>query len=190
MSLNPKHTDDTLRKIGRNVVNFQKLEQALKALVRLSSSTGSQSRPLPVFPRQTKRLKRAGLAEAASQFNRVLYTEASPPETPPASTEVRISHTFSLQLDSNAEEQRKELAALARERNHLVHTDLYAIDFSSESACLELCDRLDSQNHRILGYLEFVRSIRDTHSMALKALLAYVESNEFLQDLASDETDA
>lgn len=190
MPPNPKHTDDALRKVGRNVVNFQKLEQALKALVRLSSSTGSKSNPRPIFPRQTKRLKRAGLAEVVSQFNRALYEDASTTEAAAAATEVRFSNTLRLELDSNAEAQRKELAALARERNRLVHLDLFAIDFSSEAACLELCDRLDAQNHRILGYLEFVRSIRDTHVMALQALVAYVESDEFLNLLTSDEADA
>ncbi len=79
---------------------------------------------------------------------------------------------------------------MARARNNLVHRDLFAIDFSSESACLELSDRLDAQNQRILGYLEFVRSIRDTQIMALQSLVAYVESDEFLNILASDESDA
>ena len=156
----------------------------------MSSSTGSQSSSQPVFPRQTKRLKRAGLAEVASQFNRALYEGASATGASTPSTEIRFSTKLELELDSNTEAQRKELAALARERNRLVHRDLFAIDLSSESECLELGDRLDAQNHRILGYLEFVRSIRDTQVIALQALAAYVDSDEFLNILASDESDA
>jgi hypothetical protein len=91
MPANPKHTDDAMRKVGRNIVNFQKLEQALKALVRLSSSTVSHSGPQPVFPRWTKRLKRAGLSEVASTFNRALYEEASTAEASSSSSPLRKS---------------------------------------------------------------------------------------------------
>jgi hypothetical protein len=190
MPQSAKHTDDALRKIGRSVVNFQKLEQALKDLIRLSSSTSSQSHPRPVFPRQTKRLQRAGLAEVVSQFNRAFYENGSPAECPTGGSEIRISSTFALELDSSGELQRKELASLARERNHLIHRELFAFDFSSEAACLDLCERLDSQNHRILRYLDFVRSIRDTHAETVRALMAFVESEEFLSILASDAADA
>jgi hypothetical protein len=183
-----KYTDDALRKVGRNIVNFQKLEHALRGLIRLSSSTASKSNPLLTFPRHTKRLQRTGLAEVVDHFNRVLYSDASPTES--SDNEMRVSNEFRLELDSNAQVQRKELAALARERNRLVHRELFAFDFASEPACLELCDRLDSQNLRILGYLEFVRSVRDTHALALRSLLEFVESDEFLSILASDESDA
>ena len=189
MPPNPKYTDDALRKVGRNVVNFQKLEQALKALVRLSSFSVSKSRPQPIFPRETKRLKRSGLAEAANQFNRAFYENPSTTEGSTPGTEVRFSNTFRLDLDANSETHRKELVALARERNRLIHRDLFAIDFLSESACLALSDRLDAQNLRILGYLDFVRSVRDTHATALQELVAFVESDEFLTILTSDETD-
>lgn len=190
MSFNSKGTDDALRRVGRNLVNFQKLEQALKALVRLSNSSSSHSHPQPTFARDTKRLKRAGLAEVASLFNRALYEEAPPAETPASATEVRISNTFRLEFTSDEEARRKELVALARERNRLVHTDLFAIDFSSDSACRELSYRLDAQNQRIVGYLEFLQSVRDTHTKALEALVAFVGSEEFLEMLASNERDA
>lgn len=187
MSESAKYTDDALRKIGRSVVNFQKLEQALKELIRLSSAASSQSDPRrPVYPRQTKRFKRAGLAEVVSQFNSALYRDASPPDGAPETNEARFSSTFRLELDASGEVQRRELAALARERNRLIHRDLFAVDFLSESACKELCDRLDAQNLRILGYLDFVRSIRDTHAEAVRLLVTFVESDEFLRILASD----
>jgi hypothetical protein len=190
MRPNPKHTDDALRKVGRNVVNFQRLEQALKALVRLSSYTDSQSRSGPIFPRQTKRLKRAGLAEAANQFNRAFYDEAVTTKASILSTVVRFSSTFRLEPDANTQSRRKELVALARERNRLIHNDLVSIDFFSESVCVALSERLDAQNLRILDYLEFVRSVRDTQVMMLQELVAFVESDEFLTVGASDEFDA
>lgn len=190
MLSNTKCADDALRRIGRNVVNFQKLEHALKGIVRLSRSTNSQSHPQPDFPRDTKRLKRAGLAEVVSLFNRALYEDEPPAEPSAPVTEVRNSKTFRLELISDEGAHRKELVALARARNRLVHTDLLAIDFSSESECQELSDWLDAQNQRIVDYLKFVRSVRDTHTMALQTLAAFVESEEFLAILASNERDA
>jgi hypothetical protein len=189
MPISAPHTDAALRKVGRSIVNFQKLEHGLKELIKLSRADTSQSRPQPVFPRGTKRLGRAGLGEVVSQFNRVLYEEPKP-QAEPVGSEVRISTEFRLELDSNAESQRKELVALACERNRLVHRDLAALDFSSEAACLELSCRLDEQNGRILRYLEFVRSIRDTRARAVQDLVAFIESEEFHRVLASDEAAA
>jgi hypothetical protein len=190
MRLSDAHTDDALRKIGRSIVNFQKLEYGLKELVRLSRIESLQSHAQPVFPRKTKRLKSAGLGAVVKQFNRALYAEPTEPQAWPASSEVRSSTEFRLEVDSNSEAQRRELVALARDRNRLVHLDLATLDFSSEAACVELSRRLDEQNERILRYLEFVRSIRDARTRAVQDLVAFLDSDEFLKVLASDEADA
>ena len=47
------------------------------------------------------------------------------------------------------QQERRELRALLRERNHLVHTQLVSSDLNDVAVCKCLADTLDAQNERL-----------------------------------------
>ena len=182
--------EDVLRKIGRNIVNFQKLEQALRKLLPRANISISLGESRNSSGRSTKSLRKKPLGEIVERFDSAFYGDRATPESDLASAGARLS--FSMKLDGGAgsEAHRRELMALVRERNRLVHHDLFDFDFASESSCQKLAERLDAQNQRILAQLEFVRSVRDSHTSALATLAAFVESDEFLMVLGNGNGDA
>lgn len=98
-----------------------------------------------------------------------------------ASTQAaRLSFSIELEGRAASETHRRDLVALVRERSRLVHHDLFEFNFSSKSECVRLAARLDAQTERILAQLTFIRSIRDTHALAIAELASSVESNDFL----------
>jgi len=143
--------DDVLRKIGRNVVNFQKLEHALRKLIPLANASGSLTDLPSSSRRQAKSLRKKALGEVVERFNGAFYGDSATPESNVAPDEARLSFSIKLEDGAGSEAQRRELAALVVERNRLVHHDLFEFDFSSESDCPKLAARLDA--HRGLRYV-------------------------------------
>ena len=179
-----------LRKIGRNIVNFQKLEHALRKLIALSNVSGSLKELPSSSRRQAKSLRKKALGEVVERFDSAFYGDSAAPESNVAPSEAELSFSIKLEGGAGSEAQRRELVALVVERNRLVHHDLFEFDFSSESESRKLAARLDVQNDRILAQLAFVRSVRDNHASAVAELAAFVESNEFLGLLGPGDGDA
>ena len=161
----PGTRDAALRAIGRNLVNFQKLEHCLKALVRTESLAGPLSTLNGKVAARVSKTSQYTLGRAVQEWLRV----STPHNTASPQTrdlfEPWISVSLELPIDLEAlTSHREALEALAGERNDLVHLKLAQFNFDSEAECKDLVADLDRQNLRILEQLTFL-------APAVKALL-------------------
>ena len=179
---NEQLRDETLRKIGRNVVNFQRLEAALKAVVLSTSAGGATIEEVHThLAARAKSLKKRPLGDIAETFHNSIFKDEDPPVPPANASLPWVSTSFQFEIDPiEAKERKRKLLALVAERNRLIHSDLINFDPNSAESCTRLTALLDEQNPRILEQLDAVKEIRDVYRTFLKELLEYVNSDEYL----------
>ena len=118
-----------LLKIGKNVLNLQKLEGMLKTLVALSGKT-------------------MGTVVGEYIDNVYMGISESDVESP---DEFCVSGTFRLEADEQTIEDVKEsFSQLVEERNRLVHHRLLDFDIRSEESCQQLIAELNEQHQKIV----------------------------------------
>ncbi|ACV27303.1 hypothetical protein [Kangiella koreensis] len=173
--------DEALRKIGRNVVNFQKIEALLKVLV-LYSSVDSQTRDNEVTHSFNEKLiQNRPLGEVVSKFLKNLIDNRVAENEELHSSELQISTRFYLDMDAeDVAKEKIELKRLVSERNQLIHKDLASIDFNCVKSCRKLISELDEQNSRVLDKLHQLKDIWETFNQMKNELLTYFQSDEFL----------
>lgn len=183
--------DDALRKIGRNVVNFQKVEGCLKVLVAISNIQGT---PADLEPRQLKngvRLRRIPMGELAQSFHRNVYGDGPKSDAPEDLSALWISASLKLEADPKTVKARKQaLSKLVSERNKLIHQELASFDHNSAENCRRLINVLDDQNTRILDELEQMKSIFAMVKEFAGDLRTWVESDDFLNHVQGSNSDA
>jgi hypothetical protein len=149
--------DIALRAIGRNLVNFQKLEHCLKALVRTEHVAGPMSMLDEKVANRVTRTSQYTLGRAVQEWLRISTFEQTPRPQTQDLFEPWISVSFSLPIDSERLAAHSEaLNALAGERNEMVHLKLANFNFESDAECADLVRFLDAQNLRILEELAFL----------------------------------
>ena len=175
---------EALRKIGRNVVNFQKIEACLKFLVAVCGTAGTRTTLLDNTREEAARVHRESLGNLATSFNRRVIDGKDNPVAPEDLTEVWMS--TSLKVDGDADSNSKwkrALRTLVAERNSLIHRDLVRFDYDSVASCRELIELLDAQNPRILEQLSALRVLIDVFRENVAELQAWVDSDEFLRQV-------
>jgi hypothetical protein len=186
--------DDALRKIGRNVVNFQKVEYCLKALVAFSNIQGH---PIDLQSRQPingARSRRMPMGDLAQSFHRNVYGDGPKSDTPKDLSTPRITTSFKIETDpKTVNAHKKALSELVSERNKLIHQELASFDHNSAEHCRRLINVLDDQNIRILNELEQMKSILAVFKELAKEhagnLQSWIESDDFLNHLQGSNND-
>lgn len=185
----PGTRDAALRAIGRNLVNFQKLEHCLKALVRTECLAGPLSTLNGKVAARVSKTSQYTLGKAVQEWLRI----STPHQTASPQTqdlfEPWMSVSLELPIDSEGLASHSEaLEALASERNDLVHLKLAHVNFESEADCKHLVAVLDRQNERILEQLAFL-SPAVKLLLELKRFAANPQSLEELFDAAWTSVD-
>lgn len=177
--------NDVLRKIGRNVVNFQKMEGMLKLLNSQQDLSGTLGDIAQIAEKASKSVERQPMGQLAEAFVRTVY--ASAPESPKLEPESQhISVSFSLRIESDAEfakQRKRALSSVVAERNRLIHQSLAAFDPDSIESCTELALALDEQHARIWPEYEILRSMVLAVTEHHDQLRRYLASDEFLTEL-------
>jgi hypothetical protein len=173
--------NSALRKVGRNVVNFQKVEACLKFLIAVTDIETSDNLS-GAF--QTKRVpaKRVPFGHLVDMFYRTVY--GADPQSHSASDETKIVITTSFRLEgdqSDVKRQKRALSALVAERNRLIHKDLSGFDHNSIEACRNLIEILDEQNSRILDQLSSLATVVSTYKVFIAELKAWTNTTEPLR---------
>jgi hypothetical protein len=184
--------DVALRAVGRNVVNFQKLEHCLKVLVR----TDHLSAPLStVEGKLAKRRSRSAgytLGKAVQEWLRISEFGEKATATTQDLFEPWVSISFGpLIAAERLAEHSEALNALAVERNKLIHQELANCDFESDAACQNLVAGLDRQNARILEQLKFlapaIKGLIELNKWTLTPEFQDELSNELMRHLSANE---
>ena len=182
---------EALRKVGRNVVNFQKIEACLKYLLAVSSIDGTPTTIASRHREKEKNLRRKSLGDLAQAFHTNLFGDEARSAAPPDLPEIWASISIKVIADAGAATQRKRtLSALVAERNKLIHRDLVRFDHNSAQSCHDLIKVLDAQNVRALEQLRELKLLIDTVREHVAELQSWVASDDFLHHLQPDPHDA
>ena len=156
----PAHTIDALCAIGRNVVNFQRLEHILKQLALFAPICATPERLQSEVEKRSARVERLTLGEAVKKWiESGLHTTESR-QVPQLDQQIIISFRFNLPKNTEYFDQLSgELESLAQERNCLIHQDLARLNLEDEAECNALSIQLNAQNERIIRAINFLGTI-------------------------------
>ena len=148
--------NEALRKIGRNIVNLQKMERALKLLVVGSDLKGYISELKGVYQNRLTYVERLSMGRLADNIIDILYSAAEAnADAPDDLKEAWVA--FGFRIEGGMEQKkatRKALSLVVEERNQLVHKMLSEFDSASVESCRALIDLLDQQQERIAPHFE------------------------------------
>lgn len=147
--------DEALRKVGRNVVNFQKVEACLRYLIAVSDVQTTKIGLSTEHRRRTVKTERLPFGHLSETFYQTIYGAEPVAAAPNNTTHISMSTSFRVEADAaTVKRQKRTLSALVSERNRLIHRDLSGFDHNSISSCRDLIAMLDEQNVRVLSQLE------------------------------------
>lgn len=171
--------DEAFRKIGRNVVNFQRMEAMLKLLVKLSGISGSASELEAKARKWHESVDRTSMGSLVKSLFESVFAEPREVASPEEVQEPWLSFRLVIELDESDNEQLKEaLEMIVQERNVLVHQMLAKTDFQSVESCHELGKLLDQQRERAIPTYRklqgLVKSAADARKQMADAMAAEI----------------
>ena len=182
--------DALLRRIGRNVVNFQYLEALLREMIPSLSSETTQSTLHSHKAEINRKYKKWSLGDLTDTFlDSIFYsTKKEDSEISEKVNELSIKTTFQIEIDpQDTIERRKGLLKLVVERNRLIHRDVLDIDLNSDEQCEVLSKRLDEQNDRIRENLMFLSSLRNVQQEVYAEIAKYMQTDEFISAIIGQQ---
>lgn len=183
---------EALRKLGRNIVNFSKIEAAFKYLLSVSQVEGTEKTISDQVRRNQTRLRKQTLGKLVQEFNKNILKGASQSDPTPDFSGEGISLSFKVIYNNSdfLKVQKRALASIVAERNKLIHQDLAFLDTSSVEGYHNLITLLDEQNPRLLAQLEELRCMIESLRESLKTLEDLSKSPDFLQSIQSNQSNA
>jgi hypothetical protein len=170
-----------LRKIGRNMLLFQQMELALKALVSTSNISGYSSELKPKQAAKIESVKTQTMGQLAGQ-----YIENNNPDKknnsdePENLKEVHISMSCSIETDEETYKQQKELmVSLVEERNNLIHHFLPTFNSSCINSCIDAQKRLNKQSDKVRLEIENFRIILTAQNEMKKDIADFMQSKQY-----------
>jgi hypothetical protein len=182
--------NEALRKIGRNIVNLQRMERYLKLLVVRINLSGYLPELEKAYQKRLKDVERLPMGVLVEKLTDSLYSAADPSADSPDDLKgVWVSSTF--RIEGGAEQKKaakKALTLVVKERNKLVHKMLGEFDSASVESCRELIDLLDQQHERIIphfdGILRLLRFLDESRMKLVEAL----KDGELLEWMVRNES--
>jgi hypothetical protein len=149
----------TLRRIGRNLVNVQRIELMLKFLINVSFS-GPLREVEAQYKKHLKKVSPKTLGPLINDFAEVAFPASDAAAFPRGATEVWVTTSVNVPVDAEAQaDWKQEWETLRTERNKLVHLMLANVDFNSPEQCQMLDPELDAQNVLFLNGIAFLGPI-------------------------------
>ncbi|MBD2024243.1 hypothetical protein [Leptolyngbya sp. FACHB-711] len=183
---------EALRKLGRNMVNFSKIEAVLKYLLSMGQFEGTEETISEQLRRNQARLHKQSLGKLVQEFHKNVVVDASQVETTTASSNSGISFYFKVTCDNPdfLKIQKRALSDVVVERNKLIHQDLALLDTSCVEDYRKLISLMDEQNPRLLAHLEELGWIIKSVSNGWQTFGDLFKSPEFLEYIQSSQADA
>lgn len=182
---------EALRKLGRNIINFSKIEAVLKYLLSISQVEGTEETIPDHISRTEARLRKQTLGKLVQEFHKNVVVDVSQVETTTDSSDSEFA--FYIKVTCNnpdlLKDQKRALSDIVVERNKLIHQKLAFLDTSCAEDYHNLIRLLDEQNPRLLAHLEKLGWIIKSVSKAWQTLDELLQSPEFLQYMQSNQID-
>lgn len=157
-------TDEVLRRIGRNVVNFQQVEHLLKYLNTHSAFRGPASELSARFEKHAATVQKKTMGELAGKLVDNVLRLPPEDETPDVIEEIWMGFRFSIETDAEfVDRHDQEMRALVDARNDLIHHFLpqwhSAVDGDTDNA-LAYLDAQRDETMRMMDRLQgWARSV-------------------------------
>ncbi len=183
---------EALRKLGRNVVNFARLESGLKILLASVNISGAPRELIKIKQGRIRANRTKTLGEVLSLFSSSLVTEEKSPECIPERLD-KLCFSLSLKIQDDkgsSQHFRHSLRKLVKERNFLIHHRLAELDSTSVASYRSLIDYLDEQQSRILAKLEFIGDLIDLLQTSRIEFASHLESHLSLSPMSGDSCEA
>lgn len=157
--------ESALARLGRNVLNFQRVEAQLKKLLGIRDLSVLQGSFAAAFAKRAEELQMISMGNLVNK----LLSHTNKAEAQDSNTEIAFRIQFRLDGDPNYVEQLKtRLSNLVQERNNLIHQDLAGFNPNSEESCRHWSTRLDEQNTRVEALHLELKQLLDLYHELLK----------------------
>jgi hypothetical protein len=187
-----KVRSEALHKVGRNVVNFAKIESGLKILLASANMSGAPRDLLREQQRRIRDNRKKTLGDLAILFNRSLAREEESPECIPEKLDViHISLSLRIKDDKGSSKQfRNSLRELVTARNELIHHRLAELDNTSITSYQALIEYLEEQHEKIIAKLEIIGSFLNLLQASHNEFSSYLQSYLSQSSLNDDSREA
>ncbi|MDO9270555.1 MAG: hypothetical protein Q7T96_15740 [Methylobacter sp.] len=175
-----KMRDEVFRKIGRNLLNFQKIELMLKHLITNGRMSGTMSEFKENQEQQATAVHRQTMGKLVGQFIENTFSELDDsPQSTAEPKEPYISFSFTVNADADFyENKRQALKSLVDDRNDLIHHLLPRFNPDSLDSCLEIEQYLDLQRERLIPEYDHLKSLIERLEEAKKIHADFLSSEE------------
>jgi hypothetical protein len=181
--------DVALRKIGRNLVNFQRFERMLKLVIVRSDVRGCASKLAKLYWDRAKDTNRKPLGWVVEEFFKTIYSNGSSNASSPNELD-EVWMSISVRIDSDKDSirnRKRALSELVTERNWLVHSSVADLDLESIENCKKLISLLDEQDDRLKPHYESLMSFIGDMQVAQQELFRQLEAH--LRESVREEGD-
>jgi hypothetical protein len=173
-----KAKDEVYRRIGRNMLLFQQVEQMLKALLNNARIAGTVDEIEKLLEQRKTSPDKRMLGELIKPLIENHLTPVDVP--PPPATGQEISCSFNFTFEHTAEERtdlKKQLEAMVAERNEFVHHLLPKLRLDSTEGCRAASDALEQQRERVLPVRNKLRELVGTLIVGRANFAEYILKN-------------
>jgi hypothetical protein len=172
-------TDEVLRRVGRNLVIFQQVENVLKFLTTHARFHAPASQFAKRFAKHAESIRRKSMGDLADKLTDTVLTHDEHDTTPDAIDEAWFGFRFTIETDAESVARHEaELKELVDRRNELVHHFLpqwrAAVGGGAEAALTWL----DAQREVAVGILDRLQGWARTVETARKEHAAFLASDE------------
>lgn len=183
---------EALRKLGRNIVNFSKIEGILKYLLSVSQLEGLSTSTRNQLVDNHERFPKHTLGKLVKELHNTVLVDDSQSEPQLDSSELGMSLSFKATYSDSdfLNAQKQALSDIVVERNKLIHQDLALLNTSSIEDYYKLISFLDEQNPRLLAHLEELGWMLTSCIEGLKDLQEFIKPLDFHQFIHSSPSDA
>jgi hypothetical protein len=178
--------NNTLQKIGRNLLNYQYVENLWKRHLNIADVTAVFDNGVIEIKNIKKSKRNIPMGWLAENHRKSLFASAQDIQSEDVPEKITIKTSFRLEGEALSEERRKQVLILLKERNFLVHKLPEIFDNTSKESCFNLDIRLDEENFRILEELDFLKNISSVCQETIREIQKYLQSDEFISEFTKD----
>lgn len=178
-------TDEVLHRVGRNLLLFQQIENALKVLLANAQFQGYANELDQVRDTRATRQLSQTLGQLVGQFTEEVLTDGEVRSQAPAEPRgAWVSFSFQLEADvAFYEQQQSELKVIVDHRNDLVHHFLVRWKPSVAGSTESALDYLDRQRQAALPMRDRLLTVVKDLQDGLQAHVAFLASEEGQEQL-------
>lgn len=173
-------SDEVLRRLGRNLLLFQKIEHLLKYLLLTHKNEGTVETLKVTLQQRQDRISKKMLGHLVEEYGNDVLQDAGEKVPEEERPDDWFSFTFRVSGDTEfVESMRRDLKLMTEERNELVHHFLPRWQPDCAERMNEALAYLDTQREKVLPMHEHLRTTANHVLQSGQHFLEFVNSAEY-----------